>query len=81
MANHDIAKSRSEIDSMIETLDAVFVNGSVFQRVFDPAFGGLQFCRGDEIGFISAKVVKNLRRNLCFMQAVTLCCCGGLGYS
>jgi len=66
VANHDIAKSRSEIDSMIETLDAVFVNGSVFQRVFDPASGGLQFCRGDEIGFISAKVVKNLRKKFVF---------------
>ena len=66
MANHDIVKSRSEIDSMIETLDAVFVNGSVFQRVFEPASGGLQFCRGDEIGFISAKVVKNLRKKFVF---------------
>ena len=26
-ANHDIAKSRTEIDNMIETLDAVFLEG------------------------------------------------------
>ena len=31
VAFHDIAKSRSEIDSMIETLDAVFLQGRVFQ--------------------------------------------------
>ena len=29
-AHHDIAKSRSEIDCMLETLDAVFVKGRVF---------------------------------------------------
>ena len=32
-ANHDIAKSRSEIDCMIETLDAVFLEGRVFKVV------------------------------------------------
>ena len=30
VASHDIAKSRSEIDCMIETLDAVFMEGRVF---------------------------------------------------
>ncbi len=30
-AYHDIAKSRSEIDCMLETLDAVFVKGRVFE--------------------------------------------------
>ena len=40
VANHDIAKTRAQIDCMIETLDAVFVNGSVFQRLFQPASGG-----------------------------------------
>ena len=32
-ANHDIAKSRSEIDCMIETLDAVFLEGRVFKVI------------------------------------------------
>ena len=33
VASHDIAKSRSEIDCMVETLDAVFAEGRVFQSV------------------------------------------------
>ena len=33
VAYHDIAMSRCEIDGMIETLDAVFLQGRVFQRV------------------------------------------------
>ena len=33
VAFHDIAKSRSEIDSMIETLDAVFLQGRVFREL------------------------------------------------
>ena len=37
VAGHDIAKSRSEIDSMIETLDAVFLEGCCFKRLLDPA--------------------------------------------
>ena len=32
VAFHDIGKSRSEIDSMIETLDAVFLEGRIFKR-------------------------------------------------
>ena len=38
-AFHDIAKSRSEIDCMIETLDAVFVKGRVFEYVVCAAPG------------------------------------------
>ena len=36
-ASHDIAKSRSDIDCMIETLDACFLEGRVFQRLFNNA--------------------------------------------
>ena len=36
VAYHDIAMSRCEIDGMIETLDAVFMEGRVFQRVLAP---------------------------------------------
>ena len=36
VAYHDIAMSRCEIDGMIETLDAVFLEGRVFQRVLAP---------------------------------------------
>ena len=35
-AYHDIAMSRAEIDGMIETLDAVFLEGRVFQHVLAP---------------------------------------------
>ena len=85
VANHDIAKSRSQIDCMIETLDAVFVNGSVFQRLFEPASGGMNSVSrgvafeeplpqvhpavdagGVEVGFITAKVVRNLRKKFVF---------------
>eukprot|EP00959_Pyramimonas_sp_CCMP1952_P462810 9483868-Pyramimonas_sp.AAC.1 len=37
VASHDIAKSRSEIDCMVETLDAVFMQGRVFQTVLQAA--------------------------------------------
>ena len=41
VADHDIAKSRMEIDCMIETLDAVFMQGKVFDAVLQaPASGG-----------------------------------------
>ena len=84
-ANHDIAKSRAQIDCMIETLEAVFVNGSVFQRLFEPASGGMNSVAtgidvdeplpgvhpavsagGVDIGFISATVVRNLRKQFVF---------------
>ena len=90
VANHDIAKSRAQIDCMIETLEAVFVNGSVFQRLFEPASGGMNSVAsgaaveeplpgvhpavsagGVEIGFISATVVRNLRKQFVF-------CAGGM---
>ena len=37
VACHDIAKSRSEIDCMIETLDATFAEGRVFQELLNCA--------------------------------------------
>ena len=40
-AYHDIAKSRSEIDCMLETLDAVFVKGRVFEYLVCAAPGAV----------------------------------------
>ena len=37
VASHDIAKSRAQIDCMIETLDAVFLEGRVFRQVLGAA--------------------------------------------
>ena len=34
VASHDIAKSRAEVDCMVETLDAVFLQGGVFKKMF-----------------------------------------------
>ena len=36
VACHDIAASRCEIDCMVETLDAAFLEGRVFQQVLRP---------------------------------------------
>ena len=38
-ASHDIAVSRSDIDCMIETIDACFFEGRVFQRLFNNTAG------------------------------------------
>ena len=81
-ANHDIAKSRSEIDCMIETLDAVFLEGRVFQNVLcapptqplarlpPAAEEPLPRYRGGvpgvDVGFITTTVMKNLRRGYVF---------------
>ena len=81
-ANHDIAKSRSEIDCMIETLDAVFLEGRVFQnilgapptqplaRVPPAAEEPLPHFRGGvpgvDVGFITTTVMKNLCRKYIF---------------
>ena len=80
-AHHDIAKLRSEIDCMLETLDAVFVKGRVFQDLFCAAPGAVAQTRGpmveplpqlptaggrDEVGFITAKVLRNLRKKYVF---------------
>ena len=85
VAGHDIAKSRSEIDCMIETLDAVFVKGCLFKRLFDPV--AVAACRvsgsaadleplprihaavsdaENKVGFITAKVMHNLRSRYVF---------------
>ena len=40
-AYHDIAKSRSEIDCMIETLDAIFEKGRVFEYLVCAARGAV----------------------------------------
>ena len=79
VANHDIAKSRSEIDCMIETLDAVFLEGRVFQQFLDPVAAAsgasgsfaeplpprLQ-AAGQEFGFITGKVMRDLRHKYVF---------------
>ncbi|CAK0899599.1 unnamed protein product, partial [Prorocentrum cordatum] len=53
VASHDIAKSRSEIDCMVETFDAVFVQGRVFQTVL-------------QAGFITETAMRNLRTKYVF---------------
>ena len=79
-AYHDIAKSRSQIDCMIETLDAVFVEGRVFQELICAAPGAAPqkgamveplpqlppACARGEVGFITAKVLRNLRKKYVF---------------
>ena len=84
VASHDIAKSRCQIDSMIETLDAVFLEGRVFQNLLDGASGARNRRRaaadlegdlppahviidaGTEVGFITEKVMHNLRHKYVF---------------
>ena len=86
-ANHDIAKSRSEIDCMVETLDAVFRDGRVFQRLLHAASGApaagveegagaeplprIHTEPGVEVGFITGKVMHNLRRRYVFYAGGT----------
>jgi hypothetical protein len=83
-AYHDIAKSRREIDGMIETLDAVFLEGRVFQEVFSAASGAtkkpsvdsatgeadvlppLRTDMNEYVGFITTKVVRNIRHKYVF---------------
>ena len=80
-AYHDIAKSRSQIDCMLETLDAVFVKGRVFQDRVCADPGAVAQTQGpmaeplpqlpdaggrDEVGFITAKVLRNLRKKYVF---------------
>ena len=80
-AYHDIAKSRREIDGMIETLDAVFLEGRVFQAVLSGAASGankepsadsgdvlppLRTDMNEHVGFITTKVVRHLRHKYVF---------------
>ena len=81
-ASHDIAKSRCEIDCMIETLVAVFAEGCVFKRVlFDPpprnkslsvsaaaeeSLPRFNLPTGVEVGFVSARVMHHLRKKCVF---------------
>ena len=87
VASHDIAKSRCQIDSMIETLDAVFLEGRVFQNLLSGASGARNRRRaaadlegdlpparvitdaGTEVGFITEKVMHNLRHKYVFYAA------------
>ena len=80
-ACHDTAKSRSKIDFVLEILDAVFVRGRSFQHLIYADPGAVAQTQGpmveplpqlpaaggrDEIGFITAKVPRNLRRKYVF---------------
>jgi len=84
VAFHDIATSRAQIDSMIEALDAVFLEGRVFGDLLDAAPGAgsrdvvakeepfPRLCvdaAKDGVGFITARVVRNLRRRYVFYAA------------
>ena len=86
VAYHDSAKSRSEIDCMLETLDAVFVEGRVFQDLVCAAPGAVAQAQGamveplpqlqaaggrGEVGFITAKVLRNLRKKFVFYAGGT----------
>ena len=85
VAGHDIAQTRAQIDCMVGTLDAVFVNGSVFKELLQPVSGGrisvprsvvdaghfppiapAVFVGGVDVGFVSPKVVRNLRKQFVF---------------
>ena len=77
-ANHDIAKSRLEIDAMIETLDAVFLEGRVFRNIIaspdsvgvhvgaSESFPGIRTDQGADVGFITTAVMRNLRYGYVF---------------
>ena len=70
VANHDIASSRSQIDCMVDTLDAVFLEGRVFRRIMRAASGATARdeplpcvgAQGEAAGFITTTVMSNLRR-------------------
>ena len=79
VASHDIAKSRAEIDCMVETLDAVFLEGRVFRQVLGAAPGAgpsvigehepvpqIRTDQGAEIGFITGKVMRDMRHRYVF---------------
>ena len=80
VASHDIAKSRAQIDCMIETLDAVFLEGRVFREVLGAAPGAgrpsvieeheplpqIRTDFGAEIGFITCKVMRDMRHKYVF---------------
>jgi hypothetical protein len=86
VASHDIAKSRSQIDCMIETLDAVFLQGGILQQLLNAASGATRGVSAvdkeplppvhaafsqtgvgtPEVGFMTAKVLHNLRKRCVF---------------
>ena len=82
VAYHDIAMSRCEIDGMIETLDAVFLEGRVFQKVLAPPSPGDAAqpkppdpneeplpqisATGGKCGFITTAVMRDLQRKYVF---------------
>ena len=79
-ANHDIARSRVEIDAMIETIDAVFTAGVFFKRVLcgnvpaslgEPDESLPRFPTGasgakEPAGFLTQRTVRNLRHQYVF---------------
>ena len=82
VASHDIALSRSQIDCMVETLDAVFLEGRVFKKMMQDASGATAAASGatardeplprvgaggEPVGFITNTVMSNLRRKYVFL--------------
>ena len=82
VAFHDISMSRCEIDCMIETLDAVFLEGRVFTQLLQPATAAMSSRVAAQeplpplhsaasgavphAGFITQTVMKNLRKKFVF---------------
>ncbi len=82
VALRDIALSRSQIDCMVETLDAVFIEGGVLQKIMQGASGAAVAAaasgaaaeplpsvgaQGEAPGFITTKAMANLRRKYVFL--------------
>ena len=92
VANHDIASSRRQIDCMVETLDAVFLEGRAFHRIMRAASGATVAAassaaardeplpcvgaQGEAPGFITTTVMPKLRRTYVFLAGGSLCCTG-----
>ena len=79
VASHDIALSRSQIDCMVETLDAVFLEGRVFKKIMQAASGAAAAAAassdeplprvgtgGEAVGFVTGTVMASLRRKYVF---------------
>ena len=81
VASHDIALSRCQIDCMVETLDAVFLEGRVFKCIMQQAASNAAAAAassadeplprmgtgGERVGFITTTVMESLRRKYVFL--------------
>ena len=91
VASHDIALSRSQIDCMVETLDAVFLDGRLFHKIMQGASAATVAAAcavpdeplprvgtgGEAAGFITTTVMSNLRRKYVFLAGGIPCYTGG----